>query len=199
MDLNEKFEKLNTLVVSLKMNEEEIEKWFQSRRNSSSGDSKSTSRSEGVKSIFPIVYKKGDMFEILPELDLARKEEVWGYEIMPGIIMAKRCGSNGSIAFNKWNSTKFFAENCMLNGKQGKMPSRELVFANWNKEIAEKIIAMDRFLCDNGILAEKTYIGSVWCYDHDDERGFMFSLDNGIGHWVRYTSIDEDIRIAVEF
>ena len=194
MKTKEKFEALNEFVASLKIDEKEIREWFEARQTTSKPKS-----TEGIKSIFPIVYKKGNDFEILPELDLARKEEVWGYEIMPGIIMAKRCGSNGSIAFNKWNSTKFFAENCMLNGKQGKMPSQERLFANWNKEIAEKIIAMDRFLCDNGILAEKTYIGSVWCYDHDDERGFMFSLDNGIGHWVRYTSIDEDIRIAVEF
>ena len=79
-----------------------------------------------IKSLFPIVYQRGYLFEILPELDLTRKDEVWGYEIMPGIILAKKCG------YATWDNVRLFAEDCVLNGKWGKLPSKEVLEQGWN-------------------------------------------------------------------
>ena len=202
MNLNEKFEKLNAFVVSLKMNEEEIEKWFQSRRNSSSGDSKSTSRSEGIKSIFPIVYKKGNDFEILPELDLARKDEVWGYEIMPGIVLARKCGCDNNVESTTWYEVKSFAESCRLNGKQGKLLSTEVLLFKqiWSRELRENIQKMDAFLCKNGIDAENDCVGIFWCSDvYDRNTASTFSLDTGDAHLCSKTHTRSYDRVVVAF
>lgn len=170
MEKNKKYEALNKLVASLGMDEEEISDWLQSRKTSSKAKS-----TKNNNCIFPIAYKRENNFEILPELDLTRISEVWGYEIIPGIILAKKCGSNGSVETTTWDNVKSFAESCRLNGKQGKLPSSRMLTQNWINGLNANIQAMDKFLCENGIDAEKVYRGIIWCSElHDTKTAYTF-------------------------
>ncbi len=196
MKTNEKFAMLNAVVIAAEMNEKEIREWFEARQTTSKP--KSTG---GIKSIFPIVYKKGNDFEILPELDLARKDEVWGYEIVPGIVLAKKCGADNNVKSTTWGNVKGFAERCRLNGKQGKLPSKNVLKQNWSQELRENIQKMDDFLCDNGIDAEEEYVGCLWCskvvYDGDNVEYFL--LDNGYDYWHIKDFDNRNDRVAVAF
>ncbi len=197
MKTKEKFEALNAFVASLKIDEKEIREWFEARQTTSKP--KSTG---GIKSIFPIVYKKGNDFEILPELDLARKDEVWGYEIMPGIVLARKCGCDNNVESTTWYEVKSFAESCRLNGKQGKLLSKNvfLLEQHWSRELRENIQKMDAFLCKNGIDAEKDCVGIFWCSDvFDRDNACTFSLDTGEAHWGIKTHTRSYNRVVVAF
>ncbi len=125
-------------------------------------------KTASIKSLFPIVYQRGYLFEILPELDLTRKDEVWGYEIMPGIILAKKCG------YAAWDNVRLFAEDCVMNGKWGKLPSKEVLEQGWNEELEENIRKMDKFLCEKGIDAERDFEGILWCSEVDGRYDAYF-------------------------
>ncbi len=197
MKTKEKFEALNAFVASLKIDEKEIREWFEARQTTSKP--KSTG---GIKSIFPIVYKKGNDFEILPELDLARKDEVWGYEIMPGIVLARKCGCDNNVESTTWYEVKSFAESCRLNGKQGKLLSKNvfLLEQHWSRELRDNIQKMDAFLCKNGIDAENDCVGILWCSDvFDRDTACTFSLVTGEARWGIKTHTRSYNRVVVAF
>ena len=75
METKEKIQKLDSVIETSKMTEEELTLWWTLRQ---------------PHPAFKIAYKKGDNIEILPELILERKDEIWGFEIIPGVILAKK-------------------------------------------------------------------------------------------------------------
>lgn len=180
MKTNEKFAMLNAAVIAAEMNDKEIREWFEARQTTSKP--KSTG---GIKSIFPIVYKKGNDFEILPELDLARKDEVWGYEVMPGIVLAKKCNAYNNGVSNSWDNVREFAKQCRLDGKQGELPSKKVLVENWDWDLAENIQKMDEFLFENGIIDAdvKCGTGCVWCSElggcYGCVKAWCVNLSNG--------------------
>ncbi len=195
MKTNEKFAMLNAVVIAAEMNEKEIREWFEARQTTSKP--KSTG---GIKSIFPIVYKKGNDFEILPELDLARKDEVWGYEIVPGIVLAKKCGADNNVESTAWDNVREFAEQCRLDGKQGKLPSEKVLAENWSQELRENIQKMDAFLCEKGIDAETEYLGAIWCSEaFARNNAYIFSLNSSRGNWIDKNLNTRYDRVAVAF
>ena len=147
-----------------------------------------------IKSIFPIVYQRGYRFEILPELDLTRKDDVWGYEVMPGIILAKKCG------YATWYDAKSFAEDCVLNGKWGKLPSKKALEQGWSEELEENVRKMDAFLCEKGINAERDFEGILWCSEVDGlYAAYFFHLGGGYNLAGDRRCLTGVERIAVAF
>ncbi len=201
MNTSEKFAKLDALVVETGISEEELNQWFEVRKTSAvASDVISTSSTGGIKSIFPIAYKKGNEFEILPELILERKDEVWGYEIMPNVILAKKCGADGNVENTNWYNAKAFAKKCVLMGKQGDLPFKEVLDRNWSAELKNKIKEMDKFLSENNIDAERKRIGIIWCPDIDFHgNALYFILADGYNNWSNKSHISIYDRLAVEF
>ncbi len=189
-------EKLKDFVASLNIiNEEKLAQWFQSRHTSSTAES-----TGGIKSIFPIVYKKGNDFEILPYLDLARKDEVWGYEILSGIILAKKCGGDGNYETTTWDHVKSFAERCSLNGKQGELPSKEVLAKICGQELEENIQKMDEFLCKNGINAQKEFKATLlWCSGDFGRTDSGYVTLKGRANWYFKDMCFSGARICVAF
>ena len=61
-----------------------------------------------------------------------------------------------------------------LTDKTVSLPSTEILMENHSKGLSKKIRAMDQFLCENDIDAEREgLIGSVWCENN------MFCLRRG--------------------
>ena len=133
--------------------------------------------------LLPVVYKNGETFEILPHLDLNRKDEVWGFEIFPYVILAKKCGSDGNIKNTSWENCKAFAEKTSCDGKTGSLPSITVFKNHWNRELKNKIQAMDKFLCENEIKGENRsstdarYIGVVYCIEVDNDSNSVHYID----------------------
>lgn len=191
MEIKEKFAALNKVVAETKMTEEEITTWFQSRQTSQAA----TTSSGRIRSIFPIAYRKDNRFEILSEFIPERKDEIWGYEIMPNTILAKKCGTFC------WYNAKVLAEKCVLNGEQGHLPSVRVLYHSKSVGLRDKIKRMDKFLCENGIDAETEYVGDIWCseVDYEDGDAYLFSLDRGQENWAPKLSCYTSDRLAVTF
>lgn len=189
MKTKEKFAALNEVIVATEMTEEELYQWFQSRRTSPV----TTDDLYGIDTIFPIVYKKRNEFEVLPKLILEREDEIWGYEIMPNLILAKKCDGV------TWNDAKAFAEKCVLNGKQGHLPSKEITpFLN-DLKLRALIHAMDEFLCQFKIDAENYSVGAIWCSEVSDLCALIFSIFNGSSENAHKGYAGKTNRIAVSF
>lgn len=193
MKKEEKFKLLDAVIVATEMTEKEVEVYFQSRKGI-------------VQSIFPIAYKRENNFEILPYLDYARKKEVWGFEIMPGVILAKRCDTVDGVKADEWIISKNFAEKCTMAGKQGKLPSKELLKQNWSIELITNIRKMDEFLCEYDVNAEQRsseklwFTGVLWC--SDVSRGsnpYYFIMENGTARCSVEPKYSIGNRLVVSF
>ena len=166
-------------------------------------------KKNSIKSVFPVVYRRGNEFEILPELILERKNEVWGYEIMPCVVIAKKCGADSNVESANWYNSKKFAQTSVLNGMRGSLPSRAIVAKLKARDflvLRSQIQKMDRFLCDNGIDAETRseknprYAGVVWCAEENDYRtASYFSLATSRGNYGLKVASAKTSRLMVVF
>ena len=198
MNTNEKFAKLDALVVETGISEEELTWWFKSRQTlPATTDGSSLG---GIKSIFPIAYKKGDEFEIFQEFIPERKDEIWGYEIMPNIILAKKCGADGNVESTSWDNAKAFAEKCVFNGKRGHLPSvNALKRKLYEEPLMDKVDQMDKFMLKKGIDAERKFYGTVWCFENVDLEACCFNLKGGYADWDDKAVIFRYHRLSVAF
>ena len=193
MRKEEKFNLLDAVITATEMSEKEVEVYFNTRKGI-------------VQSIFPIAYKQGNNFEILPHLVCERKEEIWGFEIIPGVILAKHCDTINSVKPDEWNISESFAKSCTMDGKQGKLPSKEVLKKNWSVELVTKIRKMDEFLCDYGVNAEKRssekpwFTGVLWCSGVSDVNNpYYFVMENGCEHCGAKPSYQIGNRLVVSF
>lgn len=200
MNTNEKFAKLDALVVETGISEEELTWWFKSRQTLPATTDGSSPSLGGIKPIFPIAYKKGDEFEIFQEFIPERKDEIWGYEIMPNIILAKKCGADGNVESTSWDNAKAFAEKCVFNGKRGHLPSASVLKQKlYEKPLMYKVDQMDNFMLKKGINAERKFYGTVWCSEVVDLEASCFNLNVGYVEWYNKAIIFRYHRLSVAF
>ena len=69
---------LSTVVLATEISNADLQQWVQSRVGI-------------LDSVFPVVYRKNNKFEVLPHLEMSRRNDVWGYEIMPIFLFQKKC------------------------------------------------------------------------------------------------------------
>lgn len=199
MKTTEKFAVLDAVIAATGMTEGELNLWLQKRQSTPDPTPTPTS-TDVIKSILPVVYKKGNEFEILPHLDLNRKDDVWGYELFPGAVLAKKCGADGNVESTTWSNCKAFAKKVTLNGKAGALPSKEVLKKHWSEELRNRLKAMDKFLLENGVAAEPEYYGVPWCSEVlDSDRAFFFLLENGDDGWNDKLYTDDCDRLVVAF
>lgn len=177
METKEKIQKLDSVIETSKMTEEELTLWWTLRQ---------------PHPAFKIAYKKGDNIEILPELILERKDEIWGFEIIPGVILAKKTGPDKNVKTTSWNEVKIFAENCIFNGKKGSLPSFQTLQDCWTDKLVYEIQSMDMYLCNNDVDAEtksandRNYVGIIWCQEeYNGNNAYYFDIEGN------YTEIAE--------
>lgn len=141
----------------------------------------------------PLVYRCGHTFIVRNGLDLKRRKELWGIEILPGtinsVIMSLRRGTvetpEGFVPATWYNVlNKIKKSNC-----GGRMPSAGLL----KKHVGVKEIALLegtlKRLREEGIDAG-CFLGVCWCYDNVLENKFgVFSL--GTGNYDQVSSLTE--------
>ena len=131
-----------------------------------------------IQTPLPIVYlKKGsNTFEVLPGIDLNRKDEIWGYQLKCGIFLVKSLPINTK---NCYHSAKSFAESMTFKGKKGELPTKLFLDENWS--LAEKKAIEDTasILKRNKISSDSS-AGIFWCAEGcEPGKAFRFSLTNG--------------------
>lgn len=133
--------------------------------------------SSSLESVFPLIYRTGaNEFEISSGLDVLRKENVWGYEIAPNIIMAK---NNYEC---DWEQMKFLAKKFKMENKEGKLPSIEKLVSMFNRNFHVKICEMTRFLheneidaSDSGEIYSRSEINGVEVWTYGLSSGYKLS------------------------
>lgn len=145
-----------------------------------------------------LVYRREDKMYILPELDISRKEELWGVELPGQICVELKRNSRKDIERADWQSVKAFAERTECNGRRGHLPSvwhflstefeeKHRIERGW----VESFNATVEILRANGVDAEKCG-GIVWC----EEKCSLMDM-----YVARLDICDESSvsRIAVSF
>lgn len=103
-----KFEKLEKLISELNISESELAKWFNNRGKDKTGL---------IPTELPLVYRRGNELTVENGLNLSRKSELWGIQLLSGVMVALTCGSGNNVSDTTWGKVKKFAEKMRLNGR----------------------------------------------------------------------------------
>lgn len=183
----DKFEKLEALISELKISDSELKDWYENRAQEI-GDF--------IPTELPLVYRKGTEFTVENGLNLKRKEELWGIQLLSGVMVALMCGSGNNVLFKK---VEKFATQMTFNGKLGSLPSKDVLQKHWGNKERVKFAATVEVLKENEIEADG-YRGRIWCFE---EYGlgypYFFGLSSGCSVWTNKLTTGKNGRVAVAF
>ena len=183
-----KFEKLEKLISELNISESELAKWFNNRGKDKTGL---------IPTELPLVYRRGNELTVENGLNLSRKSELWGIQLLSGVMVALTCGSGNNVSDTTWDEVKKFAEKMTFNGKPGILPSQDVLKKHWRNKEEAKFAATVEVLEENEIEADG-YRGCIWCSEvYDCHNACFFGLRYGGKGWHPKTYINK--RIAVAF
>ena len=203
----EQIQALEDLVASLGVSQTELENWVSTREGKNElilTEVKNCVNTHECKNGFiptelPLVYRKGNEFTVENGLNLKRKKELWGIQLLSGVMVALMCGSGNNVSETTWGEVKKFAEKMRLNGKAGFLPSKGVLKEHWGTEEQTRFTATVKVLKENEIEADG-YWGSIWCSElYYPVYAYYFGLKNGNYDWLTKDSTGDDDRVAVAF
>ena len=183
-----KFEKLEKVLSELNISDKELMNWVNNRSKSPAGL---------IPTALPLVYRRGNELTVENGLNLSRKHELWGIQLLSGVMVALQYGSGKNVSETTWGKVKKFAEKMTFNGKPGVLPSQDVLNKHWGNVEREKYAATIAVLKESGIEADG-YQGCIWCSEvYDCYNACFFGLRCGGKGWCPKTYINK--RIAVAF
>ena len=203
----EQIQALEDLVASFGVSQSELENWVSTR------EGKNELIQTGLKNCvntleckngfiptdLPLVYRKGNEFTVENGLNLSRKDELWGIQLLSGVMVALMCGSENNVSETIWGAVKDFAEKMTFNGKTGFLPSKDVLQKHWGNKERVKFAATVEILKENEIEADG-YRGRIWC---SEEYGlgypYFFGLNSGSSVWTNKLTTGKNGRVAVAF
>ena len=185
-----KFEKLEKVLSELNISDKELMNWVNNRSKSPAGL---------IPTALPLVYRRGNELTVENGLNLSRKHELWGIQLLSGVMVALTCGSGNNVSKTTWDEVKKFSEKMTFNGKPGVLPFQDVLNKHWNNEEREKYATTIAVLKENGIDADG-YQGCIWCSEVYYRAGaFCFNLENGYRGWGHKDDTNIDDRVALAF
>ena len=185
-----KFEKLEKLISELNISESELAKWFNNRGKDKTGL---------IPTELPLVYRRGNELTVENGLNLSRKSELWGIQLLSGVMVALTCGSGNNVSDTTWGKVKKFAEKMTFNGKPGVLPSKDVLKKHWGNKEEAKFAATVEVLEENEIEADG-YRGCIWCSEgYGPYSAYYFDLKNGSIDWDYKTNTYDSDRVALAF
>ena len=132
-------------------------------------------------------------------LNLSRKSELWGIQLLSGVMVALTCGSGNNVSETTWGKVKKFAEKMTFNGKPGVLPSIDVLKKHWGNKEEAKFAATVEVLEENEIEADG-YWGCIWCSEeYIPGNAYFFNLENGSSDWYIKSSTTNYDRVALAF
>ena len=185
-----KINALEAVIAALEISENELTNWFNNRGKDKTGL---------IPTELPLVYRRGNELTVENGLNLSRKSELWGIQLLSGVMVALTCGSGNNVSDTTWGKVKKFAEKMRLNGKPGFLPSKGVLKEHWGGMEEAKFIATVEILKENEIAADG-YWGCIWCSEvyYPGSAGY-FSLGNGLNDWFHKGTANLDDRVALAF
>ena len=185
-----KFEKLEKLISELNISESELTNWFNNRGKDKTGL---------IPTELPLVYRRGNELTVENGLNLSRKSELWGIQLLSGVMVALTCGPGNNVSDTTWGEVKKFAEKMRLNGKPGFLPSKDVLKEHWGTEEQTRFTATVKVLKENEIAADG-YWGCIWCSEvYNPSNAYYFYLGNGYDDWAGKHSTYLNDRVSLAF
>ena len=185
-----KINALEAVIAALEISENELTNWFNNRGKDKTGL---------IPTELPLVYRRGNVLTVENGLNLSRKHELWGIQLLSGVMVALACRSGNNVSDTIWNEVKKFAEKMRLNGKSGFLPSKDVLKEHWGTEEQTRFTATVKVLKENEIAADG-YWGCIWCSEgYNPNLAYYFNLRNGTTAWnYKYGTYSND-RVALAF
>ena len=185
-----KFEKLEKVLSELNISDKELISWFNNRSKDPAGL---------IPTELPLVYRRGNVLTVENGLNLSRKHELWGIQLLSGVMVALACRSGNNVSDTIWNEVKKFAEKMRLNGKSGFLPSKDVLKEHWGTEEQTRFTATVKVLKENEIAADG-YWGCIWCSEVSSPlTACCFSLNSGGSGWDGKNGTGIYDRVALAF
>ena len=185
-----KINALEAVIAALEISENELTNWFNNRGKDKTGL---------IPTELPLVYRRGNELTVENGLNLSRKSELWGIQLLSGVMVALTCGPGNNVSDTTWGEVKKFAEKMRLNGKPGFLPSKDVLKEHWGTEEQTRFTATVKVLKENEIAADG-YWGCIWCSEeYSPTTAYYFNLGNGYDDWhTKHYANDYD-RVALAF
>ena len=185
-----KINALEAVIAALEISENELTNWFNNRGKDKTGL---------IPTELPLVYRRGNELTVENGLNLSRKSELWGIQLLSGVMVALTCGPGNNVSDTTWGEVKKFAEKMRLNGKPGFLPSKDVLKEHWGTEEQTRFTATVKVLKENEIAADG-YWGCIWCSEvSNPTHAYYFNLGYGGNGWsTKGTTLNCD-RVALAF
>ncbi len=185
-----KINALEAVIAALEISENELTNWFNNRGKDKTGL---------IPTELPLVYRRGNELTVENGLNLSRKSELWGIQLLSGVMVALTCGPGNNVSDTTWGEVKKFAEKMRLNGKPGFLPSKGVLKEHWGGMEEAKFIATVESLKENEIAADG-YWGCIWCSEgYTPTDATFFGLRNGVYVWDTKGTTNSNDRVALAF
>ena len=185
-----KINALEAVIAALEISENELTNWFNNRSEDKTGL---------IPTELPLVYRRGNELTVENGLNLSRKSELWGIQLLSGVMVALTCGSGNNVSNTTWGEVKKFAENMRLNGNLGSLPSKGVLKEHWGGMEEAKFTATVNVLKENEIAADG-YRGCLWCSETcTPNSACYFHLGSGYDDRYYKTYTGSRDRVALAF
>ena len=185
-----KINALEAVIAALEISESELAKWFNNRGKDKTGL---------IPTELPLVYRRGNELTVENGLNLSHKSELWGIQLLSGVMVALTCGSGNNVSETTWGKVKKFAEKMTFNGKPGILPSQDVLKKHWSNKEEAKFAATVEVLEENEIGADG-YRGCIWCSEgYSPNDAYYFYLKAGGSGWYGKDGTSNFDRVALAF
>lgn len=183
-----KINALEALVSNLEISDRELIRWVNNRSKKPAGL---------IPTELPLVYRQGNVLTVENGLNLSRKSELWGIQLLSGVMVALQC--RNSVPSNAWGKVKKFVESLTCNAQAGELPSKDVLIDGWGTEEEAKFEATVSVLKKNDIEAD-AYSGCIWCAEiYNQDYACYFNLGYGFYDWSSKGYTYGDARVALFF
>lgn len=185
-----KFAALEAVMTALGITKSELMDWLNNRGKDSTGL---------IPTRLPLVYCRGNELTVENGLNLSRRSELWGIQLLSGVMVALTCGRGNNVSRTTWEDVKEFAEKMTFNGKPGVLPSIDVLKKHFGNKEEAKFTATVEVLEENEIEADG-YLGGFRCSEeYDPDYAGYFMLRYGSHDWYKKRATDNDDRVALAF
>ena len=185
--ITNKFAALEAFMSAQGITKSELMDWINGRRT------------EVIPTELPLVYRRGNELTVESGLNLSRRSELWGIQLLSGVMVALKCGPGNNVSSPTWENVKSFAEKMRFEGMPCFLPSKNALKKHWGNEEKAKFVATVEVLEENEIEADG-YWGCIWCSEEYCPYGaYCFSLDFGINGWGIKGYTRSNNRVALAF
>ena len=154
---------------------------------------------EVIPTELPLVYRRGNKLTVENGLNLSRRSELWGIQLLSGVMVALKCGPGNNVSSPTWENVKSFAEKMRFEGMPCFLPSKNALKEHWGNEEEAKFVATVDVLEKNEIEADG-YWGTFWCSEECfPHLVYYFRLRNCHDDRSRKDTVHDYARVALAF